>query len=69
MSTIKRRLVPDGTGYHFSDPRYVGRNYVWREPTLHVNQMDDAVSFYVDAIRGGAIFFFGGLVRVDHNGV
>ena len=67
--TIKRRLVRDGAVYHFSDPKYIGRSYVWREPTLHVSQMDDAVSFYVDAMRGGGIFFFGGLVRVDHNGV
>jgi hypothetical protein len=69
ISTIKRRLVPDGAVYHFGDPKYIGQNYVWREPTLHVSQMDDAVSFYVDAMRGGAIFFHVGLVRVDHKGV
>jgi len=67
--TIKRKLVPDGAVYHFGDPKYIGHTYVWREPTLHVDQMADSVSFYVDAFRGGAIFFFAGLARVDHTQV
>jgi len=69
VSTIKRRLVPDGAVYHFGDPKYIGKTFVWREPTLHVTQMDDSVSFYVDAMRGGGIFFMGGLARCDHTGV
>lgn len=69
VSTIKRRLVPDGYVYHFGDPKYIGHTYVWQEPTLHVSQMDDAVSFYVDAMRGGAIFFFQGLALVYHSAV
>ena len=67
--TIKKKMVKRGAVYHFGDPKYIGRSYVWREPTLHVHQMDDAVSFYVEAMRGGGIYFFGGLVRVDHKGV
>jgi hypothetical protein len=69
VATIKRQLVPDGAVYHFGDPKYIGRSFVWQEPTLHVNQMEDSVSFHITAMRGGGIFFSGGLVRVDHKGV
>jgi hypothetical protein len=64
--TIKRQLVPDGTVYHFADPRFIGQCLEYREPTMHVHQHDFSVSFYVSASRGGGIFVFGGLCRVDH---
>ena len=64
--SIKRQLIPDGTVYHFADPRFIGQCLEWREPTMHVHQHDFSVSFYVSASRGGGIFVFGGLARVDH---
>jgi hypothetical protein len=67
--SIKRDLIPDGAVYHFADPRYIGRTMVWSEPTLHVKQMDHSVEFYVSCERGGGVYVFGGLARVDYLGV
>jgi hypothetical protein len=67
--TIKRRLVPDGSVYHFGDPDYIGQQLVWIEPTMIVKQQDHSVSFYVFCERTGAIFVHLGLARVDYAGV
>jgi len=67
--SIKRQLIPDGAVYHFSDPRFIGQCLEWREPTMHVHQMDHSVSFYVDASRGGGVFVFSGLALVQHKNV
>jgi len=69
ITTIKRGFVPDGTVYHFSDPKYIGRSYVFVEPTLIVKQHDHSVEFSVFTERCGGIFICFGLQRVDYPGV
>jgi hypothetical protein len=64
VSTIKHSLVPRGTIYQFTDQRYIGRSYVLQEPTLRTKQMNHAVEFSIDCVRGSAIFIFGGLAKV-----
>jgi hypothetical protein len=67
--TIKRYLVPDGMVYHFADPQYIGRSYVWVEPTMIIKQRDFSVEFSVFTERGGGIFVFLGIARVKYAGV
>jgi hypothetical protein len=67
--TIKRSLVPDGTVYHFGDPDFIGRNYVWKQPTMLIKQEDHSVEFSVFTERGGALVNFLGIARVDYTQV
>jgi hypothetical protein len=67
--TIKRHIVPDGTVYHFGDPQYIGRSYVWTEPTMIIKNRDHSVEFSVYTERGGGIFVFLGIARVQYSGV
>ncbi|GHT43268.1 hypothetical protein FACS189443_6930 [Planctomycetales bacterium] len=69
ITTIKRYLVPDGTVYQFADPTFIGRNYVWIEPTMIIKQRDHSVEFSVFTERGGGVFVFLGIVRADYTGV
>jgi hypothetical protein len=67
--TIKRDIVPDGMVYHFADPHYIGRAYVWIEPTMIIKNHDHSVEFSVYTERGGGIFVFLGIARVKYSGV
>jgi hypothetical protein len=67
--TIKRDIVPDGMVYHFADPHYIGRSYVWIEPTMLIKNRDHSVEFSVYTERGGGIFVFLGIARVKYSGV
>lgn len=69
IQTIKRKLVPDGAVYHFGDPNFIGRSYVWIEPTMIIKQRDHSVEFYVFTERGGGVFVFIGLAKVEYTGV
>jgi hypothetical protein len=63
--SIKRKLIPDGTIYQFADPKFIGKTFVWREPEMVVDRQDFKVSFYVHSSRGGGVFVFGGLAKVQ----
>jgi hypothetical protein len=67
--TIKRHIVPDGMVYHFADPHYIGRSYVWVQPTMIIKNHDHSVEFSTYTERGGGIFVFSGLARVKYSGV
>jgi len=69
VQTIKRKLVPDGAVYHFGDPNFIGRNLVWIEPTMIIKQRDHSVEFHVFTERGGGVFVFIGLAKVEYTGV
>jgi hypothetical protein len=67
--TIKHKLVPHGTVYHFADTKYVGQQFVWKEPTMIVKEHDFSMEFGVFCSRGGGIPIFLGMSRVDYTGV
>jgi hypothetical protein len=67
--TIKKKMVPTGTVYHFADPTYIGANLVWKEPTMIIKQHDFSVEFGVFTERGGAILVYLGLAKVHYTGV
>ena len=69
VQTIKRGLVRDGEVYHFGDPDFIGRSYVWVEPTMIIKQHDHTVEFSVFTERGGGVFVFIGLAKVEYAGV
>lgn len=63
--TIKRELVPDDTMYFFGHPDFIGKTYVWMEPSLYITKEDTEVRFRAHEILGSAIGHGDGVFRFD----
>lgn len=63
--TIKRDLVPDDTMYFFGDPRFIGKNYLLEDTTMHIKREAFMIEFFAYETCGGTIGHTGGLARAD----
>jgi len=63
--TIKRTLVPDDTIYMFSDPKFVGKNFLLEDTTMFIKREAFMLEFFPYQSAGGAIGHTGGISRAD----
>jgi hypothetical protein len=63
--TIKRDLVPDGTFYHFVEPKALGKFYVLEDATMAIERKFYLLNFFAYSCIGGAFGNIAGLARVD----
>ena len=63
--TIKRDLVPDGTVFYFSDPRFIGKNFNLEDTTMYIKKEAFMVEFFAYQTSGGTLGHIGGLARAD----
>lgn len=54
VSTIKRRLVPDNRVYMFTDPQFMGKNFVLENTTMYIKRDGFMLEFYAYKNCGGA---------------
>ena len=63
--TIKRDLVPDNTQFQFADPKFIGKQFMLEDATMHLKREYWMLSFFLFEEVGASIGHTGGLVRVD----
>lgn len=63
--TIKKNLVPTNSMYMFSDPKFIGKNYVLEPTTMYVRREAFMLEFFAYNTLGGTIGFTSGLSRAD----
>lgn len=63
--TIKKTLVPNGTMFHFADPRFIGKVYQLEDTTMYIRREAYMLEFFAYETIGGALGFTSGLARVD----
>jgi len=63
--TIKRDLVLDDTIYMFSDPKFIGKNYLLEDTTMYIKREAYMLEFFAYETLGGALGNYSGLARVD----
>jgi len=65
ISTIKRELVPDDTMFFFGHHMFLGKFYVWEEPSLYIVKEDTEIRFRAHEMIGIAIGHGDGVHRFD----
>jgi hypothetical protein len=65
LVTIKKGLVPTNTLFMFSDPKFIGKNYILEDATMYIRREAYMLEFFAYESLGGAIAHPGGLARVD----
>ena len=65
LVTIKKGLVPTNTLFMFSDPKFIGKNYILEDATMYIRREAYMLEFFAYESLGGAIGHTGGLGRVD----
>lgn len=63
--SIKRDLVPDDTFFMFSDPKFIGKNYLLEDTTMYIKREAFMLEFFAYQTAGGSIGHSGGLARAD----
>lgn len=63
--TIKRDLIPDDSVFMFSDPKYLGKYYVFEDITMFVKKEGPVIEFFMYQTAGGSFGHNGGLARAD----
>lgn len=63
--TIKRDLVPDDTIFMFSDPKFIGKNYLLEDTTMYIKREAYLLEFFAYETIGGSLGHYNGLARVD----
>ena len=66
MITIKRDIVPDGTVFHFADPKFLGKFFTLEDMTMFMKREWVVMEFFPWEEIGAAWGHTGGLVRIDH---
>jgi hypothetical protein len=65
MVTIKRDLVPDGTAFYFSAPKFIGKFYTLEDMQLFLRRFYWVMEWFPWEEVGGSIGHTGGLTRID----
>jgi hypothetical protein len=68
LFTIKKSMVPTGTIYQFSDPKYIGKHCELEAPTMYIKQEAYMLEFFTYMMAGATIAHLGGLARIDYSG-
>jgi hypothetical protein len=63
--TIKRDLIPDDSITMFSDPKFLGKNYVFEDVTMFVKREGPMIEFFMYQTAGGSFGHSGGVARAD----
>ena len=63
--TIKKNLVPTNSIYMFSDPKFIGKNYVLEDTTMYIRREAYMLEFFSYETLGGALGHTSGLARAD----
>ena len=66
IASIKRELIPDDTLFLFGHSNFLGRFYVYQEPSLYIVKEDTEVRFRAHEVIGSAIGHVDGLHRFDY---
>ena len=62
--TIKRDLVPDDHIYMFSDPKFIGKNYLLEDTTMYIKREAFLLEFFAYETIGGSLGMYNGLGHV-----
>lgn len=65
IMSIKKELIPNDTFYFFGDNRFIGKFYVWVEPSIYIKREDVMIEFRAHEIIGAAIGHGDGVFRFD----
>ena len=65
IGSIKRELIEDDTMYFFGDGNFIGRFFVFMEPSLYIKKEDDEIQFRAREVIGMAIGHGDGVHRFD----
>jgi len=65
IGSIKRELIEDDTMYFFGHSNFIGRFYVYMEPSLYIKKEDMEVQFRAREVIGMAIGHGDGVHRFD----
>jgi hypothetical protein len=65
VTTIKRELIEDDTLYMFGHSNFIGKFFVWQEPSLYVVKEDTELRFRAHEIVGMAIGHVDAVFRFD----
>ena len=63
--TIKRALVPDDSIFMFSDPKFLGKSYVFQDVTMYVKKEGPIIEWYMYQTAGASFGHNGGVARAD----
>lgn len=63
--TIKKNLVPTNRMYHFSDPKFIGKNFQLEDTTMYIRREAYMLEFFAYQTGGGSIGHTGGLACTD----
>lgn len=63
--TIKRTLVPDDSIYMFSDPKFIGKNFMLEDTTMYVERKYFMLEYFAYQYGGATIGNTHGLSRAD----
>lgn len=66
IASIKRELIPDDTLFMFGHSDFIGRFYVYQEPTLYIKKEDTMIYFRAHEVVGAAIGHVDGVHRFDY---
>ena len=69
IASIKRELIPDDTLFMFGHSNFIGRFYVYQEPSLYIVKEDTEVRFRAHEVIGSAIGHVGAVHRFDYTAV
>jgi hypothetical protein len=63
--TIKKDLVNTNHMYHFSDPKFIGKNYQLEDTTMYIRREAYMLEFFAYETCGGTLGHTGGLAHVE----
>lgn len=61
--TIKRDLVPDDHIYYFSDPKFIGKNFLLEDTSMYIKREAFLLEWFSYETVGGAIANYNGLAH------
>lgn len=65
IASIKKELIPTDTMFMFGDSRFIGKFYVYAEPTVELKKEMDTIYFRAKEVVGMAIGHGDGVFRFD----
>ena len=63
--TIKQDLVPDDRLYMFAEPKFLGKNFVYEDTTMHVEREAYMLKFFAYKTMGGSVANYAAVTAAD----
>ena len=63
--TIKRDLVPDGSMFHYAEPKFLGKFFILEDTTMYIDRKAYMLEFFAYESIGCSIANVAGVARAD----